>query len=118
MEIQKSELKTETLKEIRKITDEQRAQIYSSVSTMSKDTVDEVCPALLNVLLNSEKGLLKNELGRIIFHLQKNDRLNTIVGLEKLIDGALIVAPDEMFKILESSELDAQELAKKIKQIL
>ena len=109
----------ELLQKIKKegITDEQRKQIYSLVSSVSisKDTLDEVCPGLLNVLLNSEKGPLKNELGRVIFHLQKNERLNTRIGLEKLIDATLIVAPDELFEILESSE---KELAKKIKEIL
>ena len=109
----------ELLQKIKKegITDEQRKQIYSLVSSVSisKDTLDEVCPGLLKVLLNSEKGPLKNELGRVIFHLQKNERLNTRIGLEKLIDATLIVAPDELFEILESSE---KELAKKIKEIL
>jgi len=35
-----------------------------------------------------------------------------------LLDGALIVAPEEMFKILESTDEGAQELAKKGKIIL
>jgi len=41
-----------------------------------------------------------------------------VIGLQKLLDAALIVAPEEMVKILESSDADAQELAKKIKGIL
>ena len=100
------------------ITDEQRTQIYTFSIHISKETREEVCPALYNTLLNTEKGALKNELGRVIFHLFKNDRLNTVIGLEKLIDASLIVAPEEMFKILEESEADAKDLAKKIRQVL
>jgi len=36
-----------------------------------------------------------------------------VIGLQKLLDAALIVAPEDIFKVLESSEADAQELAKK-----
>ena len=54
----------------------------------------------------------------MIFHLQKNERIETVIGLQKLIDAALIVNPEEMFKIFEESDEDAQELAKKIKGIL
>ncbi|MFX1571111.1 MAG: hypothetical protein ACFFB0_00005 [Promethearchaeota archaeon] len=68
--------------------------------------------------MDSERGLLKNQLGMVIFHLQKNERINTVIGLQKLIDAALIVNPEELFKILESSDADAQELAKKIKEAL
>jgi len=35
-----------------------------------------------------------------------------------LFDAALIINPEEMFKILEGADVDAQELAKKIKNIL
>ncbi|MHA1884290.1 MAG: hypothetical protein ACXAAI_05330 [Promethearchaeota archaeon] len=85
---------------------------------MSKETLEEVCPALLRVALESEKGKLKNQLGNVIFHLQKNDRIETVIGLQKLIDAALIVNPEELFKILESADEDAQDLAKKIKKVL
>ncbi len=110
----------EVLEKIKKegITDEQRAQIYTLSTHISKETREELCPALYNTLLNTEKGALKNELGRVIFHLYKNDSLTTVIGLEKLIDASLIVAPEEMFKILEESEADAKELAKKIRQVL
>ena len=77
--------------------------------------MERVCPALLRLTLNSEKGMLKNQLGAEIFHLQKNERIITVIRLQKLIDATLFVAPEEIFKILESSEADAQELAKKIK---
>ncbi len=100
------------------ITGTQRAEIYEFARHVSRETLDEVCPALLRVALVSERGLLKNQLGSVIFHLQKNERINTVIGLQKLIDAALLVAPEELFKILESSEADAQELARKIKGIL
>ncbi|MBD3337456.1 MAG: hypothetical protein GF353_00010 [Candidatus Lokiarchaeota archaeon] len=107
-------------KEAKKIelTDEQRIQIYAYCKGVSKDTVEEVCPALFRVVLNSEKGPLKNELGKVIFHLQKTERLNTIIGLEKLVDASLLVAPNKLFKILTTSDRDAKELAGKIKNIL
>ncbi|MFW9773959.1 MAG: hypothetical protein ACFFEO_17540 [Candidatus Thorarchaeota archaeon] len=104
--------------EVEGITDSQRSQIYEYAKHVSKDTLEEVCPALLRVALDSEKGALKNQLGMVIFHLQKNERINTVIGLQKLIDAALIVAPDELFKILESADEDAKELAKNIKKVL
>ena len=100
------------------ITDTQRSQIYEFARSVNKETLEEVCPALLRLALDSEKGKLKNQLGNVIFHLQKNDRINTIIGLQKLLDAALIVNPEEMFKILDGSEEDAKELAKKIRGIL
>jgi len=103
---------------VEQLTDVQRNEIYEHARRVSRETLEEVCPALLRLALNSEKGKLKNQLGAVIFHLQKNERISTVIGLQKLIDAALIVAPEEMFRILESSEADAQELAKKIKSIL
>ena len=100
------------------ITDTQRSQIYDFARVVSRETLEEVCPALLNLALESERGALKNQLGNVIFHLQKNERIETVIGLQKLIDAALIVNPEELFKILEESDEDAQELAKKIKQVV
>ncbi|MBY8983599.1 MAG: hypothetical protein KGD65_00875 [Candidatus Lokiarchaeota archaeon] len=110
--IQKMEEKVEG------ITDIQRAQIYEYAKRVSKETLEEVCPALLRIAMDSEKGALKNQLGNVIFHLQKNERIETVIGLQKLIDAALIVNPEEMFKIFEESDEEAQELAKKIKGVL
>ncbi len=99
------------------LTDDQRIKIYYWVSQLKKSTINEVSDEILNALLNSKHGVLKNELGRVIFHLQKNERLNSIIGMEKLVDGALIAARTELFRILESADKDAQYLAKKIKEI-
>ena len=110
--IQKMEEKVEG------ITDTQRAQIYEFARRISKETLEEVCPALLRIAMDSERGALKNQLGNVIFHLQKNERIETVIGLQKLIDAALIVNPEEMFKIFEESDEEAQELAKKIKGVL
>jgi len=103
---------------VSQLTDIQRSQIYEYAKKVSKESLEEVCPALLRLALDSEKGLLKNQLGMVIFHLQKNERINTVIGLQKLLDAALIVNPEEMFKILESSEADAQELSRRIKSLL
>ncbi len=100
------------------ISDIQKKAIYFYASQVSRGTISQVCPALIRVLLNSEKGALKNELGRVIFHLQKTERLNTLIGLQKLLNASLIVAPEEMFKILESSGKEAQVLAQKIMDTL
>jgi hypothetical protein len=110
--IQKVEEKEEGISDI------QRAQIYEFAKRVSKDTLEEICPALLRLALDSERGLLKNQLGNVIFHLQKNERIETVIGLQKLLDAALIVNPKEMFKILEESDEDAQELVKNIKGVL
>ena len=100
------------------ITDEQRTMIYTYATKVSKDTINEVCPALLRVLLNDETGALKDSLGQVIFHLQKNERIDSLIGLQKMTEAALKVAPEEAFKILESSEDDAKELARRIKEVL
>ena len=100
------------------ITDEQRTKIYSYATNVSKSTLDEVCPFLLRIALESEKGALKTTLGQVIFHLQKNDRINTLIGLQKLVDACLIVDPEKMFEILETSDDDAKELAENIKSVL
>jgi hypothetical protein len=103
---------------VEQLTDVQRSEIYEYAKRVSKETIEEVCPALLRLALESEKGKLKNQLGMVIFHLQKNERINTVIGLQKLIDAALIVNPEGLFKILESADEGAQELAKKINSIL
>jgi hypothetical protein len=100
------------------LTDIQRTQMYEYAKRVSKETLEEVCPALLRLALESQKGALKNQLGMVIFHLQKNERINTVIGLQKLLDAAFIVNPEEIFKILESSDKEALDLAKKIKSIL
>jgi len=99
------------------ITDEQRSMIYTYATKVSKDTINEVCPALLRVLLNDETGALKGSLGQVIFHLQKNNRIDSLIGLQKMTEAALKIAPEEAFKILESSDGDAKELARRIKEI-
>ena len=100
------------------LTDVQRTEMYEYAKRVRRETIEEVCPALLRLALESERGVLKNQLGLVIFHLQKNERISTVIGLQKLLDAALIVNPEEMFKILESADEGAQELAKKIKSIL
>ncbi len=100
------------------LTEVQRQDVYELARRVSRETLGEVCPALLRTILNTESKLLKNQLGMVIFHLQKNERINTIIGLQKLLEASLKVAPEEMFKILESADADAQELSKKIRAIL
>ena len=100
------------------ISEVQRSEIYEHARRVSRATLDEVCPALLRAILNTESRLLKNQLGMVIFHLQKNERINTVIGLQKLLEASLMVSRDELFKILESSDADAQELSQKIKSLL
>jgi hypothetical protein len=100
------------------ITDEQRKLIYTYANHATQDMLDEICPALFEICSEAPKGALKNELGRVIFHLLKNERLNTKIGLEKLIDGCLIVNPEEMFNILETSGKDTQRLGEQIRSVL
>ena len=54
----------------------------------------------------------------VIFHLQKTERLSTRIGVQKLLEGALKVNAGEVFKLLETSEPDAKELAQEVKTIL
>jgi hypothetical protein len=100
------------------IADVKRSQIYEFCRGVGKETLEEVCPALLNLALESERGMLKNQLGNVIFHLQKNERIETVIGLQKLVDAGLIVNPEGTFKILEESDEDAKSLAKKIRGVL
>jgi len=97
------------------ITDSQRQLINTHAVRVSKDTFSEVCPKLLDLALESEKGLLKNELGQVIFHLQKNERLETLIGFQKLVEAGLIVSPEETLEILESAD---KVYAEKVKQVL
>ena len=103
---------------VEQLTEVQRSEIYEYARRVNRETIEEVCPALLRLALESERGKLKNQLGNVIFHLQKNERINTVIGLQKLLDAALIVNPGELFKILESTDEGAKELARKIKGIL
>ncbi|MFX1589815.1 MAG: hypothetical protein ACFFC1_16845, partial [Promethearchaeota archaeon] len=105
----------ELQEKVKTISDEQLKELYSLASKVSLDAIEELCPALLNICLNAEGGVLKNELGRVIFHLQKLERLNTRIGLEKLLHGALMVNAEEVFKLLEEAE--EKGLADKIKEL-
>jgi len=98
------------------LSDEKLKEEYSLASKVSLDAIEELCPALLNICLNAKGDVLKNELGRVIFHLQKTERINTRIGLEKLLHGALKVNAEKVFNLLEDSE--EQDLAKQIKVLL
>ena len=100
------------------LTDEQINSIYSSASRVTQESINELVPILLDVCLEAESGVLKNELGRVIFHLQKTERLNTRIGFEKLLHGALKVDVKAVFKILESAASDAKGLVERIKSAL
>ncbi|KKN39115.1 hypothetical protein LCGC14_0746770 [marine sediment metagenome] len=104
-------------KEVR-LSEVQRSKIYELARRVSHEMLDEVCPALFRAIMTTDSKLLKNQLGIVIFHLQKNDRINTVIGLQKLLEASLKVAPEELFKILGSADSDAQELAQKIKALL
>jgi hypothetical protein len=108
----------EIKQKIESLSDEKLTELYSLASEISMETIEELCPALLQICLKTEGDELKNQLGMVIFHLQKNERLNTRIGLEKLLHGALKVNPKDVFDLLESSEPDAKELSKRIKQLL
>jgi hypothetical protein len=49
--------------------------------------------------------------------VEKDNLINTVISLQKLLDASLIVNLEEMFKIIENADEGAQELAKKIKSI-
>ena len=102
--------------EVLTLNDEQIEKVYKLASNVDMEVIEEVAPSLLDICLNDEGGVLKNELGRVIFHLQKNERLNTRIGFEKLLDGALRVNAEEVFKILEDAE--AGDFSKEIKALL
>ncbi|MHA2288346.1 MAG: hypothetical protein ACXABG_06125 [Promethearchaeota archaeon] len=99
-------------------TDEQVKTLYFFASRVTQETIDELAPILLKICLEDETGCLKNELGRVIFHLQKTERLNTRLGFEKLLHGALRVSAEESLKLLESGASDAQDLVGRIKSVL
>ena len=110
MEVIKSKVESLTL------TDDQIEKVYELASHIDLEVIEDAVPELLRVCLNAQGGILKNELGRVIFHLQKTERLNTRIGFEKLLDGALRVDAKEVFKILE--EANAGDLVKEIKALL
>ena len=100
------------------LTDEQITSLYSSASRVTQESIDELAPILLDICLEAESGVLKNELGRVIFHLQKTERLNTRIGFEKLLHGALKVDAKKVFKVLESGASDVKELVGRLKSAL
>ncbi|MFX1234148.1 MAG: hypothetical protein ACFFBY_06255 [Promethearchaeota archaeon] len=110
MEVMKSKVEVLTL------TDAQIEKVYELASNVNLTVIEDVAPDLLEVCLKAQGGILKNELGRVIFHLQKTERLNTRIGFEKLLDGALRVNAKQVFKIL--TEAGAEELVKEIKALL
>ncbi len=107
----------ELQEKILSLSDIQMKEVYSLSSHMSLDSIEELAPSLLNICLDSG-GKLKDELGRVIFHLQKTERLNTRIGFEKLLHGSLRVNAEETFKLLESSEQDAKDLSSELKKLL
>lgn len=110
---QKVESKIESV-----LTEIQKVKIFNLVRYVSKNTCERVCPEILDMLLNSEKGKLKSNLGKSIFHLQRVERLNSTIGLERLIEAGLLVDTVGLLKILESSEQDAKDLASEMREIL
>jgi len=100
------------------LSDDRLSSIYSYASRVTQESIDELSPSLLDICLEAESGELKYELGRVIFHLQKTERLNTRIGFEKLLHGSLIVNIKDVFKLLESGASDAKALVERIKSIL
>ena len=116
----KNELKIKEIskEKIELISDIQRAKIYSLARYISKDAINEICPELFKIVENEEHGVMKNELGRVIFHLLKNERLNTIIGLEKLLDASLTVNSEKALEVLFKCGKEGKLLVKGIKDIL
>ncbi len=100
------------------LSDDRLSTIYSYASRVTQESIDELTPILLEICLEAKSGVLKNQLGQVIFHLQKTERLNTRIGFEKLLHGALRVDVKEVFKILESAASDIVILSERIKSIL
>ena len=100
------------------LTEVQKIKVFSLVRYISKKTCEQVCPKLLEMLLNSEKGKLKNNLGRSIFHLQRVERLNSTIGLERLVEAGFLVNTPKLLEILDNSEQDAKDLANEIREII
>ena len=100
------------------LSDDRLSSIYSYASRVTQESIDELSPSLLDICLEAESDELKNELGRVIFQLQKTERLNTRIGFEKLLHGSLRVSTKDVFKLLESGASDAKALVERIKSIL
>ncbi|MBY9014583.1 MAG: hypothetical protein KGD68_02720 [Candidatus Lokiarchaeota archaeon] len=100
------------------LSDDRLSSIYSYAGRVTQESIDELSPILLEICLKAESGILKNQLGQVIFHLQKTERLNTRIGFEKLLHGALKVNIKEVFDLLESGASDARTLVERIKSIL
>jgi len=100
------------------LSDDKLSSIYSYASRVTQESIDELSPSLLDICLEAESGELKNELGRVIFHLQKTERLNTRIGFEKLLHGSLRVNVKDVFKLLDAGASDVKVLVERIKSIL
>lgn len=100
------------------ITRPQLAKILSLTKMVSEDALETICPKLYEMLLEKSNYRLKNMVGRYIFHLKQVDRLNTTIGLQKLIEGGLAVLPDETLEVLRSCSDEGADLAEEIKLIM
>ncbi|GAB4305386.1 MAG: hypothetical protein Kow0069_01070 [Promethearchaeota archaeon] len=110
--------------EVAQISRVQLAKILALTKLVSEDALETICSSLYDLLLEKSERRLKNMLGRYIFHLKQVDRLNTTIGLQKLLEAGLSVLPEETLTLLETlggtekvSEA-GKELAAEIREIL
>ena len=101
--------------EVQNLSDEKLTELYSLASNVSMDVIEELCPPLLNICLEAKDNALKDQLGMVIFHLQKNERISTRIGLQKLLHGALRVDAEKVFDLLNGSGKEGEELSENIK---
>ena len=101
------------------LTKDQMIRIHQETTLIPKYDLGILSEKLYDAIIENANHKLKNHmLGRTIFHLYNLERLNTHVGIEKLVFAAIIVDPEMLYKILEEVDEDTFEIATSIRRIM
>ena len=101
------------------LTKDQMIRIHQEVTLIPKYDLGVLSEKLYDSIIENADHKLKNHLlGRTIFHLYNLERLNTYVGIEKLVFAAIIVDPELLYKNLEEIDEDTFEIAASIRRII
>lgn len=93
-------------------------EIFDSIQLIPKYFLKQLSEHFYEMITeNANKKLKKHVLGRTIFHLYTIDRLDTYVGMEKLIYAGLIVDADKTLEKLHNHD-ETEDLARLLQYIL
>ncbi len=102
-----------------KLNDIEMQRIYDFIQLVPKYDLPELCEELYDMIIENANKVLKNHnLGRTIFHLYEIERLNTYIGLEKLVYGGIVVDSEKMIDIFGKHDIETKKVGAELKHIL